>query len=55
MFVSSPRISSFFALPCRPTRARCRRHTRAHNESDLHVFLRWCAEHDLDPLAVDPV
>ena len=25
--------------------------TRLHTESDLHVFLRWCADQDLDPLA----
>ena len=30
---------------------RYRGQTRLHSESDLRVFLRWCAEHDLDPLA----
>ncbi|MER7276125.1 site-specific integrase, partial [Dactylosporangium sp. NPDC000244] len=25
--------------------------TRQHSESDLRVFRRWCADHDLDPLA----
>ncbi len=25
--------------------------SRAHTESDLQVFLRWCGERDLDPLA----
>jgi integrase/recombinase XerD len=25
--------------------------TRLHTESDLRVFLRWCTEHGLDPLA----
>jgi site-specific recombinase XerD len=30
---------------------RYRGQTRLHTESDLRVFLRWCAEHDLDPLA----
>jgi integrase/recombinase XerD len=25
--------------------------TRMHTESDLRVFLRWCADQDLDPLA----
>jgi site-specific recombinase XerD len=26
--------------------------SRVHTESDLTVFLRWCGEHDLDPLGV---
>jgi integrase/recombinase XerD len=26
--------------------------SRVHTDSDLRVFLRWCAERDLDPLAV---
>jgi hypothetical protein len=26
--------------------------SRAHTSSDLQVFLRWCAEHQLDPLSV---
>jgi integrase/recombinase XerD len=26
--------------------------SRAHTSSDLRVFLRWCAEHHLDPLRV---
>jgi site-specific recombinase XerD len=26
--------------------------SRAHTSSDLQVFLRWCAEHQLDPLRV---
>jgi site-specific recombinase XerD len=26
--------------------------SRAHTSSDLQVFLRWCAEHQLDPLTV---
>ncbi|MFJ6195081.1 tyrosine-type recombinase/integrase [Micromonospora sp. NPDC092111] len=30
---------------------RYRGQTRVHTESDLRVFLRWCAEHGLDPLA----
>jgi len=30
---------------------RYRGETRVHTESDLRVFLRWCADHDLDPLA----
>jgi integrase/recombinase XerD len=30
---------------------RYRGKTRLHSKSDLRVFLRWCAEHDLDPLA----
>src|SRR4051794_1199250 len=30
---------------------RYRGQTRLHTESDLRVFLRWCADHDLDPLA----
>ena len=25
--------------------------TRLHTESDLRAFLRWCTDHDLDPLA----
>jgi site-specific recombinase XerD len=25
--------------------------TRQHSESDLRVFLHWCADHELDPLA----
>ena len=25
--------------------------TRQHSESDLRVFLRWCTDHELDPLA----
>nr|WP_204985303.1 site-specific integrase [Micromonospora globbae] len=30
--------------------ARYRGQTRVHTESDLHVFLRWCSDHGLDPL-----
>ncbi len=30
---------------------RYRGQTRVHTESDLRVFLRWCADHGLDPLA----
>ena len=30
---------------------RYRGETRVHTESDLRVFLRWCTDHDLDPLA----
>src|SRR2546430_5349127 len=30
---------------------RYRGETRLHTESDLRVFLRWCADHGLDPLA----
>ncbi|MFI7553812.1 tyrosine-type recombinase/integrase [Micromonospora sediminimaris] len=30
---------------------RYRGQTRVHTESDLRVFLRWCANHDLAPLA----
>jgi site-specific recombinase XerD len=30
---------------------RYRGETRLHTESDLRVFLHWCADHDLDPLA----
>src|ERR1043165_8835163 len=30
---------------------RYRGQTRLHTESDLRVFLRWCADHGLDPLA----
>jgi hypothetical protein len=30
---------------------RYRGQTRLHSESDLRVFLRWCADQDLDPLA----
>ena len=30
---------------------RCRGQTRLHTESDLRIFLRWCAERGLDPLA----
>jgi integrase/recombinase XerD len=30
---------------------RYRGETRLHTESDLRVFLRWCTDHDLDPLA----
>ncbi len=26
--------------------------SRVHTSSDLQVFLRWCAEHQLDPLSV---
>src|SRR5919204_2090449 len=29
---------------------RYRGQTRLHTESDLRVFLRWCADHGLDPL-----
>src|SRR5690348_9614029 len=31
---------------------RYRSQTRLHTESDLHVFLRWCTDQDLDPLTV---
>src|SRR3569833_1465471 len=31
---------------------RYRGQTRLHSESDLRVFLRWCTDHDLDPLTV---
>src|SRR3954452_7628295 len=30
---------------------RYRGRTRPHTESDLQVFLRWCTDQDLDPLA----
>src|SRR4051812_18836302 len=30
---------------------RYRGQTRLHSESDLRVFLHWCTDHDLDPLA----
>jgi len=30
---------------------RYRGQTRLHTESDLQVFLRWCTDQDLDPLA----
>src|SRR3954471_20168147 len=30
---------------------RYRGQTRLHSESDLRVFLRWCTDQDLDPLA----
>ncbi|MCP3785365.1 site-specific integrase [Micromonospora sp. A3M-1-15] len=30
---------------------RYRGRTRVHTESDLRVFLRWCTDQDLDPLA----
>src|SRR3989440_397209 len=30
---------------------RYRGQTRVHSDSDLRVFLRWCADHELDPLA----
>jgi len=30
---------------------RYRGETRVHTESDLRIFLRWCADHDLDPLS----
>jgi integrase/recombinase XerD len=30
---------------------RYRGQTRLHTESDLRIFLRWCTDHDLDPLA----
>jgi integrase/recombinase XerD len=26
--------------------------SRAHSSSDLRVFLRWCVDHQLDPLTV---
>ena len=29
---------------------RYRGQTRLHTESDLRIFLRWCADLDLDPL-----
>ena len=31
---------------------RYRGESRLHAESDLHVFLRWCTEQDLDPLII---
>ncbi|MFI7081443.1 tyrosine-type recombinase/integrase [Micromonospora sp. NPDC049903] len=34
---------------------RYRGQTRVHTESDLRVFLRWCADHELDPLATTRV
>jgi hypothetical protein len=30
---------------------RYRGQTRPHTESDLRVYLRWCTDHELDPLA----
>jgi site-specific recombinase XerD len=30
---------------------RYRGESRLHTESDLYVFLRWCADHGLDPLS----
>jgi integrase/recombinase XerD len=32
--------------------ARYKGQSRAHTSSDLQVFLRWCAEHQLDPLRI---
>src|SRR5919201_1368971 len=32
-------------------RGRYRGETRVHTESDLRVFLHWCADEDLDPLS----
>jgi integrase/recombinase XerD len=50
--------TSVFAVPPRPLRvavvahlARYKGLSRSHTESDLNVFLRWCVERDLDPLA----
>ena len=34
---------------------RYRGETRLHTESDLRVFLRWCTDQDLDPLAAGRV
>jgi site-specific recombinase XerD len=31
---------------------RYRGESRLHAESDLHVFLRWCTEQELDPLII---
>src|SRR6059058_5657285 len=31
---------------------RYRGETRLHTESDLHVFVHWCTDQDLDPLTV---
>ena len=30
---------------------RYRGQSGVHTESDLHVYLRWCAERDIEPLA----
>jgi len=32
--------------------ARYKGESRVHTESDLQVFLRWCTERDIDPLAI---
>jgi integrase/recombinase XerD len=42
---------SFYAPQCPPTWAALRGETRLHTESDLRIFLRWCANQNLDPLA----
>jgi hypothetical protein len=44
------------AVPAEPVLLRAavsayRGQTRLHTESDLRVFLRWCADQDLEPLA----
>ena len=36
---------------CPPTWGRYRGETRLHTESDLGVFLGWCIDQDLAPLA----
>jgi integrase/recombinase XerD len=42
---------SVFCLPrCPRTLARYRGQSRVHTESDLKVFLRWCADQSVDPL-----
>jgi site-specific recombinase XerD len=44
-------LISFSVRRCPRTSVAYRGETRPHTESDLRVFLRWCTDQGLDPLA----
>jgi hypothetical protein len=53
--VSDPSVVSSDQVVLRAATAaylgRCRGQTRLHTNSDLRIFLRWCDEQGLEPLA----
>jgi hypothetical protein len=53
--IHGPRVATSDDLVLRAAVAaylgRYRGQTRVHTESDLRIFLRWCTDHDLNPLA----
>jgi hypothetical protein len=54
--VAAQRCHNRPVRPCHPRRspaylARYKALSRSHTDSDLRVFLRWCTDRELDPLA----